>query len=271
MRIKLKTRKGIGKHFLESAFAPQTAFPFNNRVMITTEQNPSNPLLRQGPCGEPCEHPCDEKEPDSQASIESESLLSRWLKAGLFNTLDLCFDDVYREPKRILIVGGCRQIPLAQHLALLLPAADITLVDADEAIVEQAREAICCRFRFVHAPLEQLPFELDSFDLTVAHNLLAYASDWQRAISELGRVTEKNVLISAHRPVLWSFASRFTAFHEAIRDLGVPNPAKKLPENVDWLTHLNLYARIKTRLSPFPWTVYMTEIRPQQQERLILN
>jgi SAM-dependent methyltransferase len=239
--------------------------------MITIEQNPANPLFRQGPCGEPCEHPCDDHEPDSPVAQASEPALFRWLKAGLFNTLDLCFDDVYREPKRILIVGGCRQIPLAQHLALLLPAAEITLVDSDETVVTEAKEAICCRFKFIHAPLEQLPFEENAFDFTVAHNFLAYPSDWQRALSELGRVTDTNLLISAHRPLLWKVASRFDGFRTAIEALGLPHPTRKLPENVDWLTHVNLYAKIKTRLSPMPWTVYMTEIRPQQQERLILQ
>jgi SAM-dependent methyltransferase len=199
-----------------------------------------------------------------------ESRLFRWLKASLLNTLDLCFDDVYREPKRILIVGGCRQIPLAQHLALLLPAAEITLVDADEAVVQQAKEAICCRFRFVAAPLEALPFEPDAFDLTIAHNLPAYAEDWKRVLSELGRVTERNLLVSVHRPRLWSLAARLGGFRDAMRRMGTPDVPAHPPESHEWLTRLYLYARVKTRLSPFPWTVYMTEMRPLREERLVL-
>lgn len=200
-----------------------------------------------------------------------EPLLFRWLKASLFNTLDLCFDDVYREPKRILIVGGCRQLPLAQHLALLLPASDITLVDTDETVVQQAKEAICCRFRFVTAPLEALPFEPDAFDLTIAHNLPAYSADWKESLSELGRVTERNLLVSIHRSGLWSLANRFGGFRNAMRALGTPDVSARPPARYEWLTHLNLYARVKTRLSPFPWTVYMTEMRPIREERLVLS
>lgn len=219
-----------------------------------------------GPCGQPCDHPCDEPCEEKQVK---QSRWTQWLRDSLFNTLDVCFDDVYREPKKILIVGGCRQMDLSQHIALLLPAAEITLVDSDEAVVERAKAEICCRFKFVTAPLEALPFDADQFDLTIAHNFFAYPQGWQSAMSELGRVTSENLFLSAHRPWLWALSRRIGGLSQAMQELGTELP-NKVPETFDLLTHLTMYAKVKTKLAPFPWTVYMTQMRPVREEKLVL-
>lgn len=219
-----------------------------------------------GPCGQPCDHPCDQP---CDEKTPSQSRWATWLKTSLFNTLDVCFDDVYSEPKKILIVGGCRQMDLSQHIALLLPAAEITLVDPDEAVVKKAQEEICCRFKFVTASLESLPFDADQFDLTIAHNFFAYPQQWQQAMSEIGRVTSGNLFLSVHRPLLWSIAKRFRSICRAMTDLGLALP-NRLPETFDILTHIHLYAKIKTKLAPFPWTVYMAQMRPNREEKLTL-
>lgn len=212
---------------------------------------------------EPCSQPCREK--DSAPS----SRWTDWLKSSLFNTLDICFDDVYREPRRILIVGGCRQVALAQHIALLLPATEITLVDADEAVVQKAKEAICCRFKFVAAPLEALPFEPDHFDLTLAYNFFAYPADWRLSLSELSRITSGNLLLSVHRPLLWKLARQLPGIRPAMAELGI-SPPQQVPSRFDLLTGLRRYAKIKTCLTPFPWTVFMTEMKPMREEKLVL-
>jgi len=232
----------------------------------THQHSPLPPIENWGPCGQPCDHPCDQPCDEKTAG---QSRWANWLKSSLFNTLDVCFDDVYREPKKILIVGGCRQMDLAQHIALLLPAADITLVDPDEAVTQKAKEEICCRFKFVTSPLEALPFEADEFDLTIAHNFMAYPQEWTKALSEIGRVTCGNLFLSTHRPLLWSIARRFHSICRAMTELGF-TPPRQLPETFDLLTHLHLYAKIKTKLAPFPWTVYMAKMRPDRQERLTL-
>lgn len=201
-----------------------------------------------------------------------ESFWQRLFKQSLWNTLDICFDDVYSEPKKILIIGGCRQMDLSQRLALLLPAAEITLVDPDEAVAQKAKEEVCCRFKFIAAPLEQLPFETSTFDLTIAHNFLAYPQqDWRRALSEASRVTSRNLFFSVHRPLLWKLGRMIPGICQGMGRLGIVMP-QQLPEKFELLTHLHLYTKIKTRLSPFPWTVYMTEIRPEKkEEKLVLE
>lgn len=232
-----------------------------------TVSDPQLLNVKLGPCGEPCDHPCDE--PCEEKSERSCGFWYNMLASSLFNTLDVCFDDVYQEPKKILIIGGSRQIPLAQHIALLLPAADITLVDPDEAVTERAREEICCRFKFITSPLESLPFEREEFDLTIAHNFMAYPDNWSHALSEASRVTRRNLFLSVHRPLLWKLLGR-KGMQTAMKGLGTELP-EKLPPTFDLLTHLHLYTKIKTKLAPFPWTVYMTEMKPLREEKLVLN
>jgi SAM-dependent methyltransferase len=230
--------------------------------------SPTMPSLNGlGPCGQPCDHPCDQQPCEEKQAKQSR--WAHWLKASLFNTLDVCFDDVYREPKKILIVGGCRQMDLSQHIALLLPAAEITLVDADEAVVERAKEEICCRFKFVHSPLEGLPFDTEQFDLTIAHNFFAYPHEWQRAMSEIGRVTSDNLFLSVHRPLLWKLSQRIGGIAQGMSALGIEIP-NHLPETYEFMRHFTQYAKIKTKLAPFPWTVFMSQVRPKWDEKLIL-
>lgn len=222
-----------------------------------------------GSCGKPCDQTCDEPCADKPAPL-AKSRWAHWLNASLFNTLDLCFDEVYEEPKKILIVGGCRQMDWAQHVALLLPAAEIHLVDPDEAMVKRAQEEICCRFKFVTAALGQLPYETDQFDLTLAHNLLALPqADWERTLAELSRVTRSNLMVSVHRPLLWAMANRVSGFANAVKELGIEVPTK-IPGANDFISQLCRYAKIKTKLAPFPWTVYMTAVRPKWDEKLTL-
>ncbi len=236
---------------------------------MITEPLSTTAIPSLGPCGKPCDHPCDSP-CEAELCEKAASLWTRLLKASLWNTLDVCFDDVYQEPKTILIVGGCRQMDLSQRLALLLPAADITLVDPDEAVAAKAKEEVCCRFKFIAAPLEALPFDTNAFDLVIAHNFLAYPQNWERAISELGRVTNKNLFFSTHRPWLSGIAQKIPGFTQGLFELGVELP-EQLPEKVSILKHLTLYTKIKTKLTPFPWTVYMTQKKPAWEEKLVLN
>lgn len=238
--------------------------------MTSDVETPTLPMPQGlGPCGKPCDHPCDEAQETCPDHVAAQSWWAQWLKASLINTLDVCFDDVYTEPKKILIVGGCRQMDLSQHIALLLPAAEIHLVDPDEAVVAKTKEEVCCRFKFQAAPLEQLPYDMDQFDLTIAHNFLAYPENWQRALSELGRVTQGNLFFSVHRPVLWAMARRIQGIANGMRQLGMDLP-ERLPLQEELLTHLTQAAKIKTKLVPLPWTVYMTQIRPKWEEKLVL-
>ena len=231
-------------------------------------ENPLANILGMGSCGKPCdscEEPCDERK------AKFAGRWAEWLKNSLINTLDVCFDDVYAEPKKILIVGGCRQMDLSQHIALLLPAAEITLVDPDEAVVAKAKEEVCCRFKFVPASLESLPFERDYFDLTIAHNFLAYPQNWQAAMAELGRVTagSGNIFISQHRPLLWRLARKIGPLRAAMDSLGIEVPAR-LPDQYSFLSAIYQFATVKTKLAPFPWTVYMTAVRPRWEEKQVL-
>ena len=52
-------------------------------------------------------------------------------------------------------------------------------------------------------------------------------------------------------------------------ELGMEIPAYP-PSRFDVLSHLRLYTKIKTMLTPLPWTVLMTEMKPMREEKLVL-
>ncbi len=226
-----------------------------------------------------CTEPCEKSGTDhcsggcSEASPLPEirnTYAYQLMRSSFYNALDLSFDEVMREPKRILMIGGCRQRDFAQHIALILPGSEIVLVDPDPLETQKAKEEICCRFKFIDAPLEALPFEADSFDLTFGHNMLAYAQDWQKALSEVGRVTSENFFFSFHQPVTWSIAKRFPHMAAALKEMGIDQLPQQVPDTNDLLTQIRLYATPKTRFKPFPWNVWMSTMHPIREEKLVL-
>ena len=222
-----------------------------------------------GPCGKPCDQPCDEADGGCDQLNGELGALGHVLERTLFNAMDVCFDEVQAEPKRMLIVGGCRQRRLAQHLALLRPGTEIVLVDPSENEARQAEADICCRFKFIAAPMEALPFENESFDLTIAHNYFAFPENWGKGVDELCRVTKSNLLISHHRPLLWGVFGGIKPLQSALAAQGMKLP-KHLPEKFDLQTRLYKHTRTKSCLAPFPWTMYMTAMKPVREERLVL-
>lgn len=216
------------------------------------------PQMANSPCGSPCDSPCDEPK---------ESMLSGWSErwhriqlSALYNAVDLAFDEVLKEPQKILMIGGCRQQDFAQHIALLLPAADITLVDPDAEIARAAKEKICCRFQFTSAPLNKLPFQTGEFDLVFAHNLLELSGDYAPVIDEISRVTTRNhgnFLISHHRPKAWRAMALLPGFEDAMNEIGTPSPLFAVSDNA-LETAIKQHADIAQKLSPLPWRIYMT-------------
>lgn len=218
-----------------------------------------NTLLQpeiKSPCDTPCDSPCGDDSPCDEAPMAPKSAWHRLLENSLHNTLDIAFDEVRKEPKKILMVGGCRQRDFARHIALLLPAADISLVDPDAEQARLAKEEVCCRFKFITTPTEAMPFDNGQFDLVIAHNLPEFCDDWQAALAEIRRVTSNdqgNVMISLPRKAFWNSLSWLPGLKAALAKTGttLTGPSLK-PENV--ICFLGKTAPIHLKTNPFPWT-----------------
>lgn len=223
------------------------------------------------PCSKPCDDPCSEPcaEPCEEKRLETSGFLPRLLNVGFKNALHIAFDELLAEPKRILMIGGCRQREFAKYLAFLLPATDIYVLDPDAKEVADAQAEICCRFKFVHASLEDLPFESDFFDLTLAHHLFQYVSDWEPAMAEIGRVSRSHFLFTAPRPNLWRTLTLLPGVKNAFKSEGLAVP--KAPEWSQVLTYLNRYGKIRAQMAPWPWNMYMVAMKPIKEERTILE
>jgi SAM-dependent methyltransferase len=200
------------------------------------------------------------------------SWLTRWFLQTFANALTLCLGELDQEPKRILYVGGCRQQALARQLALLFPVSHITLVDPDSEVVQKAEQEIHCRFRFVHAPVEALPFEPDSFDFIFIHNVFEFATDWQRAMDELGRVGNGQMLLTFHKQNrLWRLWGRHVrSIGQAFREMGTRPAESPLMDRYPLLTALWRYARPQMIINAYPFWLVMSRMNPVREERLIL-
>ncbi|MGE0200898.1 MAG: class I SAM-dependent methyltransferase [Candidatus Melainabacteria bacterium] len=229
------------------------------------------PEIAFGPCGEPCDSPCDSPCEGGGEAEGRQGWLQKLLCTGFNNAIDLCFDDVYAEPKTILMVGGCRQRTFAQRLALMLPGAEIAMVDPSEEEAVRAKQEICCRFEFFVAPMDRLPFEDGQFDLVLAHNLaeLLPPQTWESGLKEVLRVAGKNVLLSHHRGGLtrgmesllglWPGAPS-RPVQAALKAGGITLPQTPAPNPADVRAQLRQLAPqydFTTELTPFPWHLYM--------------
>ena len=112
-------------------------------------------------------------------------------------------------PRRVLEVG-CGWGEFAERMLVEL-GVDVVAVDLSPRMVELARE------RGVDArvgDVEALPFEDESFDVTVANWMLYHVPDLEQALSELARVTRPGGRLVAatnsldHLGELWSLVGR---------------------------------------------------------------
>lgn len=130
--------------------------------------------------------------------------LARQLTKSWYNALQIAFEQLPTEPKRILHIGGCRQRDMARRLGFILPFAKITVVDADPAVVAQAEADIHCRFTFQQAGLPQLADIADNaMDLVIIPDVTDDTDDANRLLAECRRVVKAGGHVLVGQRVNW--------------------------------------------------------------------
>lgn len=203
--------------------------------------------------------------------MESIGWIPRVLNTGFRNALHIAFDELLCEPKRILMIGGCRQRDIAKYLAFLLPATDIYVLDPDLAEVERAQAEICCRFKFTHAAVEALPFESGFFDLVMGHHAVQYVKNWDLAMAEMARVSCSHLLLTTPDPLGWSLSQRLPGTADAFHRDALALP-KGAPSASKLWAQLAQVAEPQVKVSPWPWKMVMAAVvekgvltEPQEQ------
>lgn len=191
---------------------------------------------------------------------QAEHPITKALVDAFYSAMELCFDELPDEPKKILIIGGCRQRDMARRLAFMLPFTAIHVLDPDYDQYKKAQEEIRCRFKFVHSPVEQTLFEDDFFDLTLAHNLFEYTDRNEDTLRELARVTQHNLLVSTFRPTAWKMLGWLPGMAHTLKVLGCGIPTRQ-PSTRALKQLLKAHADIKITASPFPWTLHMCSMK----------
>lgn len=180
--------------------------------------------------------------------------LGRWALAGFYNALEAALDELpFNQPRRILVLGGCRQRDLARRLGFMIPLSQIVVFDPEEARAEEAKAIIKCRFDFRHGALDALPFADGHFDWVLAHDWAAYLNNTQSpqaVLSELARVSRQVLVLSQRRRVLWSLAARLPGVQTAWQAMGFET-TPVIP-----LIHAGACNAVSQHCSETPWQVH---------------
>jgi SAM-dependent methyltransferase len=185
---------------------------------------------------------------------------------GLYQAQHLCLEKLKAPPTRIVVLGGCQQLALAEFLAFRYPDSKIALLDPDASRVTQAQASIQCRFHFLHAPVEAIPLPNDSVDLVIGHQMLDYVADWPTAANELARVCKGQLLLSVAMP----YRSRFARLLPQTTDWMAANGLSQLT-TLPWnevLRPLMPHGRIIKYIEPLPWRMIQVAIKPLKEQRL---
>jgi hypothetical protein len=206
---------------------------------------------------------------------------ARQLETAFYNSLELLFEargeKTSTDPKRILMVGGCRQLDVARRLGFVLPFSTITLLDSDEAMARQAQEKIQCRFRFDDSSLTALPYADDHFDMVIALNVYEQANNQTigRVVRELSRVCSGHLLVSAHRPITGALVSLWPKADHAFEQLGMILPTGEglskdgqvWPDDSVLKKAISDVADPVLTLQPWPWWMQMATVKPARSKR----
>jgi SAM-dependent methyltransferase len=216
--------------------------------------------------------------PAEQPAVETSSRAWPWwvqgLEYGLYQSQALCLEKIKTPPRRIVIIGGCRQRQLAEYLAFRYPDSKIALLDPDLAQVAQAKADIHCRFHFMHASPEQLPLPDDSVDLVIAHQLMDYVTDWSAASLELARITKGHLLLSLALPMRQRLIGCLPHTRDwlALNGFIQQAPLRTTP-TPDWNATLKgvlSHGRVLKYIEPMPWRMILVEQHPVKEDRLVL-
>jgi SAM-dependent methyltransferase len=131
-------------------------------------------------------------------------------------------------PENRLLDVGCGPGGLAQALAAVVGAENVSAVDPSEPFVAICRAQLPGADVRV-AAAEELPFEDDSFDGAFAQLVVNFMSDAKRGVGEMKRVVKPGGAVAA---CTWDYADAMTmlrAFWDSARDVA-PDEAARADE-----------------------------------------
>lgn len=130
--------------------------------------------------------------------------LARQIAHSWYNALQIAFEQLPTEPKKILHIGGCRQRDMARRIGFILPFAKITVLDSNQAIVDTAEEDIHCRFIFTQSNLPWLDaVDTHSQDLVLIPDIADDTSNPNALIAECERVLKPGGHIIIGQRIGW--------------------------------------------------------------------
>ena len=151
---------------------------------------------------------------------------------------------------------GCGEGRLVGHLKELKKETVIWGSDLSEEILRVAAD-MNYDCGFIAASVESLPFETAAFDLVVACEVLEHSAWPDRALAEIGRVTNSYVLVSVPREPIWRLLNVLRGAYLA-RWGNTPGHVNHWSRD-GFIRLLEPHLTIRRIKTPLPWTMALCE------------
>lgn len=186
------------------------------------------------------------------AEYENHNRITQFLLNNFFLTLKKCISKLV--PSDRLLEIGCGPAMSSQRLFKMLTGQSFEASEFDQRLVNKLQKANL-PFSVRQESVFELQREDNSYECLFLLEVLEHLTDYEKALDELFRVSNKYVIVSVPNEPLWSFLNMVRGKY--IQDKGnTPGHVNKW--SVKTLKSLlSSYGKIEFVATPLPWIVAM--------------
>jgi ubiquinone/menaquinone biosynthesis C-methylase UbiE len=188
--------------------------------------------------------------------ISSKNIINRIIYTGFFNTIKKISG--YIEPTAKILEAGCGVGFTSLRIKKIMPESNFEISDVNETFV---RNMVTNNFpiKITQESVLSMQREDRSFDCVFLLEVLEHVDDFEKALSELFRVSRNYVVISVPNEPLWSFLNllRGKYFSQKGNTPGhinhwTPKSFKKL---------ISKYGNVIKVYLPLPWIFVLAKVK----------
>jgi len=186
------------------------------------------------------------------AEYENHNRITQTLLHNFFRTLKKCIRKLVTSDRLLEI--GCGPAMSSQRLFNMLTGQSFEASEFDQRLVNKLQKTNL-PFPVKQESVYELQREDNSFECLILLEVLEHLTDYEKALLELFRVSNKYVIISVPNEPLWSFLNMVRGKY--IQDKGnTPGHVNKWSVKTFKLL-LSSYGQIEFLATPLPWIVAM--------------
>lgn len=151
---------------------------------------------------------------------------------------------------------GCGEGIIIYEISQKIPKIRIDGLDISSQSIQLAKKLLPDNIFFV-GDIIKMPFSDNTYDLTIALEVLEHLAEPELALQELKRVTRKYCLISVPREYYFSLGNFF--FGRNIKNMGRDPEHLQFWNKKQIVNLVSQYFKIITVKTSFPWTLILAQ------------